>query len=169
MKIIEAMKKVKANREKVEDLLEKIKQNSAHLSHENPMYPDPKAKIIEWKQSVHDTNQETVKLLTRIAKTNLETNVTMELGGKNVTKSIAEWIWRRREFAGLDHKAYMAMTNRGLKGGLFQNSTGNHTEVQVILNFDPNDRDIKAELFRTEPSIIDSTLEVVNATTDLKE
>jgi hypothetical protein len=37
------------------------------------------------------------------------------------------------------------------------------------LYFDPAERDKKIEIFRSEPSLIDRTLEVINCTTDLIE
>ncbi len=51
MKIIEAMKRVKANKEKIADLQAKIGNASAHMSHETPLYQEPSAKIREWAQA----------------------------------------------------------------------------------------------------------------------
>ena len=41
------------------------------------------------------------------------------------------------------------------------------TEVRVRRYYDPAQRDEKLELYRSEPSTIDATLEVSNAVTDL--
>lgn len=169
MKIIEAMKKVKANKEKIADLQIKIANHSAHLSHETPMYPDTAAKVQEWAQSCSDLTQDNVQLLTAIAKTNQNTPVTITLGEKNVTKSIAEWIWRRREYAELDLKTWNMQTDRGLKEGQAQSSTGVPFEVKIVRNYSPELRDRKVAELKSEPHEIDAALEVINAVTDLVE
>lgn len=170
MKIIEAMKAIKANREKVSDLHARISNVSANLSHETPVYGDETAKKIrEWAQSCTDLAQENVRLHVAIAKTNLATPVTIELGGKPVTKTIGEWVWRRREYAALDQMTWSKMTDRGLKEGLMQSSTGTPIEVKITRHYDPNMRDERIAVYREEPHKIDSALEVVNAVTDLIE
>jgi hypothetical protein len=170
MKIIEAMKKVKANREKVADLQEKIKNNCAHLSHETSPYGDKVAdKVQEWAQSCFDLNRESVELLTRISKTNSETFVDIEINGKMVNKSISEWIWRRREFAALDQRTWSRMTDRGLQEGSMKTSTGDPMEVKIVRNYDAQVRDDKLEEYAAELSAIDPALEIVNAITDLVE
>lgn len=167
MKLIEAMKKVKGNREKIADLQSKIAQNSAHLSHETSAYDNPKEKIKEWAQTCDDLSKESVSLLTRISKTNIATQVTIDISGKKVTKSIAEWIWRRREFADIDLKTWRAMNDRGLKEGQMQSSTGNPIDVKIVRNYDIGLRDKKMDEYSSEPREIDSTLEITNAITDL--
>lgn len=167
MKLIEAMKKVKGNREKIADLQAKIANNSAHLSHETSAYDDPKKKVNEWAQVCDDLSKESVNLLTRISKTNLETQVTIEIGGKTVTKSIAEWIWRRREFADVDLKTWRSMGDRGLKEGQMQSSTGQPIDVKIVRNYDIELRDKKMDEYSSESREIDSALEIANAITDL--
>lgn len=170
MKIIEAMKRVKANKEKIADLQQRISQVSANLSFETPLYGDQtKAKIDEWLQACHDTGLENVRLLTAIARTNLATSVTIKLGDNTVTKSIAEWVWRRREYSGIDLRTWSCLTDRNLKEGNLPTTTGVATEVKIVRYYDPNIRDKKLAEFRTEPHEIDAALEVVNATTDLIE
>lgn len=169
MKIIEAMKRVKSNRQKINDLHKKIAQNSAHLSHEKSPYKNPTEQVAEWVQSCLDLSQESARLLVMIAKTNQETIVEIELGGKKVKKSIAEWIWRRREFAGLDRLAYDMLTDRNLTGGQMNATVGDPIIVEIVRNFDAAERDKMVEMFASEPSEIDSALEVVNAVTDLVE
>ena len=39
------------------------------------------------------------------------------------------------------------------------------TEVKIVRYFDPVERDRMIALYRSEPSLIDGTLEIVNATT----
>lgn len=170
MKIIEAMKRVKANKEKIADLQQRIGSTSAHLSHETPVYGDQTAeRIKEWAQACDDLSRENIRLLCGIAKTNLATTATITLGDKSVTKSLAEWIWRRREYAEIDLKTWASMTDRNLKEGGGQTSTGIPFEVKIVRNYSPDQRDKKLAEYKGEPHEIDSTLEVVNAVTDLVE
>jgi hypothetical protein len=170
MKIIEAMKRVKANKEKVTDLQGKILSVAANLSFETPLYgTDTKGKIDEWLQSCLDTSQENVRLLTAIARTNLATRVTITLGDKSVTKTIAEWIWRRREYAQLDYSTYQKLTDRGLKEGNLPTSTGVAAPVTIQRHYDPSIRDKMMAIFASERNEIDAQMEVVNAVTDLLE
>jgi hypothetical protein len=167
MKIIEAMKQIKANKEKVHELMQRIQRNAAHLSIENPQYENQADKVKEWVQSCLDVSRDNVELLVRIAKTNLATNVTIDLGGKPVTKSIAEWVWRRREYANVDKTIWLCMSDRNLKEGMIQTSPGVQSEVKLIRYYDPAQRDWNADVYMREPHQIDAALEVVNATTDL--
>lgn len=170
MKIIEAMKRVKANKEKITDLQARIGQVSANLSHETPLYgTDTATKITEWAQSCDDLTQENIRLLVGIARTNLVTMVPITLGDKTVTKSIAEWVWRRREYAAIDLVTWAKMTDRGLKEGNMQTSTGVAIEVKIVRHYDPVRRDKKMGEYKSEPHEIDAQLEVTNAITDLVE
>jgi hypothetical protein len=170
MKLIEAMKRVKSNKEKIADLAAKIAQFCAHLNFETPTYGDStRAKISEWLQSCTDLTQENIRLLCAIQKTNIATMVSITLGEKSVTKPIAEWIWRRREYAALDLKTWSMLSDRGLKEGTGTNSSGTPVEVKLIRNFDPVQRDKQVAMFKSEPHEIDAALEVVNAVTDLVE
>lgn len=170
MKIIEAMKRVKLNEAKITDLQAKIGNTCANLSHETPVYgADTPSKIAEWAQSCDDLSQENIRLLCAIQRTNLATDVAIEIGGKNVTKKIAEWVWRRRKYATLDHATWSKLTDRGLREGNIQTSTGNPIEVKIVRHFDPLKRDEMMAMYRDEPHQIDGALEVVNATTELME
>ena len=170
MKIIEAMKRVKANKEKIADLQQKIAQYCANLSFETLVYgADTTNKVREWLQSCTDVSQENIRLLTAIQRTNSATQVPITLGDKTVVKSIAEWVWRRREYAALDLKTWQMLTDRNLKEGMGQNSQGSPVEVKIVRHFDPVQRDKMLAMFKSEPHEIDAALEVVNAVTDLVE
>ncbi len=170
MKIIEAMKRVKSNKEKIADLQAKIGGASANLSFETPLYgAETASRIFEWAQSCDDLTQENIRLLTSIARTNLATPVTITLGEKAVTKSIAEWVWRRREYAKIDLDTWGRMTDRGLKEGSGSTSTGQVMEIKIVRHYDPVRRDKMMAVYKGEPHEIDSSLEVVNAVTDLVE
>lgn len=167
MKIIEAMKKVKANKEKILDLQRLILSNAAHLSIETPMYADADTRVRGWAQACEDLARDNVALLTSIARTNLATKVTIDLDGQPVTKTIAEWVWRRREYAQLDMTTWSHMNDRNLKEGKAASSTGVDLEIKIVRHYDPATRDAKIARYKGEPHAIDAALEVVNATTDL--
>lgn len=170
MKLIEAMKQNKELLEKADDLRKKVKTYCADLDFETPLYTDQKQQIREWMQAHSDVLKKVLELRTSIQRTNLATVVTIELGGKQVTKTISEWIHRRRDLANAELLMWAGLTDKGLKEGQALPSTtpgAQPTPVKIRRYFDPVERDKMTELYRTEPGIIDRTLEVVNATTDL--
>lgn len=170
MKIIEAMKKIKELQIKAEDLRKKVGTYCADQSHETAVYGDQqKTKIKEWLQGHGDVIKEILKLRISIQRTNLATDVTIELGGKQVTKSIAEWIHRRKELAKSEELAWGSLTDRNLREGTIATSTGEKQEIKIRRYYDPSERDANIDLYRTEPGIIDRTLEVTNAITDINE
>lgn len=170
MKLIQAMKKLKDLAIKADDLRKKVASTSADLSIETPAYPDQKRQVAEWIQGHGDILKEVLQLRVAIQRTNLATEVSVELDGKHVKKSIAEWIHRRRDLAKLEQAMWLSLTDRNLKEQNVQTSPGGAvTEVRIRRHFEPAERDRKVELYRSEPSVIDATLEVVNATTDLIE
>jgi len=170
MKIIEGMKKIKDLTKKAEDIRAKIGLFCADLDYETPMYPDQRKEVDGWLQSHSDMLKEILSLRLSIAKTNLATNVDIEIGGKTVTKSIAEWIHRRRDLSQLELTAWKKLSDRGLQeGGLASTSNPQVAgrEIKIRRYYDPKQRDEKVELYTSEPMVIDARLEVVNAITDL--
>lgn len=168
MKIIEALKQIKLNKIKIAELTERIGQASANMSNEEPVYGEgTRTKLEGYLQSIRDLTLDNISLLTRISKTNLETQVSIDLGHATVTKSIAEWIWRRREYAEIERSAWRALTDRNLRAGVIKTSTGEVKEVTVVKHYDQEKRDNMVASLRAEPTQIDMTLEIVNATTDL--
>lgn len=171
MKLIEALKKIKELQRKADDLKGMIEKHCADLDCETPIYENQREQISQWLQSHGDIVKEILHLRVSVQRTNLATQVSMEIGGKHVTKSIAEWIHRRKDLAKIQEAVYRALTNRNLKEVYTQKLTDNSPERQIKLRlyFDPVDRDNKIEMYRSEPSIIDRTLEVINCVTDLIE
>jgi hypothetical protein len=168
MKLIQAMKKLKDLNQKATDIRAKIAASCADLTIETAQYPDTRRKVSEWLQSHRDLLKEILALRVAIQRTNLATQVTIELGGGQVTKSIAEWIHRRRDLAKLEQSAWATLGDRGLKEQNIKTSPdGPVTEVRIRRYFDPEERDRFIELYRSEPSLVDATLEVVNAVTEL--
>lgn len=167
MKLIEGMKEIKRLEERLTDINQKISKYCADFDFENPTYPDQKGQITGWLQSVHDTLKAAADLRIRIQKTNLATEVPIEIGGEQVTHSIAEWIVRRRLHAKTEESAWAMLSNRNLPVGTFKTGSGDPKEVKVRLYYDPIERDKRVEMYRSEPGIIDRTLEVINATTEI--
>lgn len=169
MKIIEALKGVKELQRKAEDLRGKIQKHSAHLSHETPVYQNQKQQVSEWLQAHSDLLKEILSLRVRIQKTNLATQVAIDIDGKTVTKSIAEWIHRRKDLAQMEEISWKCLTDRGLVETKTRQSTGEILEIKIVRCYDPAERDKKLDVFSNEPHLIDGKLEVVNAVTDLLE
>jgi len=174
MKIIQAMKKVQDDMKKIDDLQTKVSKYCADLDFENPTYGTVEAQrqqIKDWEQAIHDIIKGIELLRVAITKTNLATNVTIEINGVQVTKCITAWIMRRgvknNGLAGLEQKAWAVLTEKGLKDGSAKMTSGETMAVKVRRYFDPAERDKKMELYRSEPALIDSTLEVINAITEL--
>lgn len=170
MKLIEAMKQLKDLKAKAEDLRDKVGKHCADLTIETQVYPDQKGQVSQWIQAHHDVVKEIARLRTAIQRTNLDTPVTIVLDGKYVTKPIAYWIHRRRDLAGLEQQIWQKLGDRGLKEQNLQTVQGGAvTEIRIRRYFDPVERDKQVESYRKEPSMIDATLEITNAVTELIE
>jgi len=169
MKIIEGLKKQKDLLRKAQDLRDKIGQYSAHLDFETPAYTNQKEQITKWIQSHRDVLGEIGSLRFRVQKTNLETDVTIRLGEKDITKKIAEWIHRRRDLANLEAGALRKLTDKNLKEGQTMSSNGEPVTVKLVRCYDQVFRDEGLIELDSEPSVIDGKLEIVNAVTDLVE
>lgn len=170
MKLIEAMKQLKDLKIKADDLRDKVGRFCADLTIQTPTYPDQKGQVSQWIQAHHDVVKEIARLRTAISHTNLQTAVTIQLDGKQVTKPIAYWIHRRRDLAGLEQQVWQKLGDLGLKEQNLQTvQGGNVTEIRIRRYFDPVERDKYVEAYRREPSVIDATLEITNAVTDLIE
>ncbi len=168
MKIIEAMKKIKELQRKSEDLRGKVHKYCSDQDYETPLYGKDQAKqISEWIQAHSDIAKEILRLRIDIQKVNLKTDVSIEIGSKTVTKTIAEWIHRRRDLASLERSMWSGIGDRGLKEGTYKSSAGDDIDLKIRRYYDPVERDRKEEEYRSEPHEIDSTLEVVNAITDV--
>lgn len=169
MKVIEALKKSKDLQRKADDLRDLVKANCARSSLESDKYPEQAKKVSGWIQSHSDILKEILHLRIAIQKTNIQTYVDIELGGKTVRKSIAEWIHRRRDLAGIELSMWKQLTDRGIQEGMVRAPTGDPMEMRIVRFYEPEERDHKIDLYQSEPMIIDSRLEVINAITDLIE
>ena len=169
MKIIEALKQLKDLKRKLSDLEGKTLHHSADLDFETPQYQDQRVVVAGWVQAYVDIVRELERLQYRIQKTNLNTMVTITLGANDVTKSITQWIYRRKELSALEARVWSSLTNKNLKDSRLQTTSGNVIDAKIRLYFDPLQRDKALEVLKSEPSLINGRLEIVNAITDLME
>lgn len=167
MKLIEALKKIKDLHKKADDLKEKISKHCADLDCETPVYQDQKAQVASWLQAHGDLLKEICTLKYRILKTNIMTRITVEIDGKHLEKSIAEWMTRRKDLAKQEERAWASLTDRGLREGNINQSSGSTLCVKIRRYYDPKERDHKISVFSSEPSLIDAKLEIANCITDL--
>jgi len=173
MKIIEAMKKVKDLQRKVSDIKGKITQYCVDHDNQEPVYgtyETQKKQVSEWIQACNDIVKEILNLRVAVQKTNCETEVSIDIGGKAVTQTIAAWIHRRRDLAQLNKTIYQVLDETKVNLGVgYRDKDGEERIAKRRLYFDPKVRDEKVEEYNSEPSLIDSALETVNATTDIIE
>ena len=172
MKIIEALKKTKDLQRKADDIRSKIKEFCADLDAETPAYGTPEQQtkqIAEWLQSHSDILKEVEKLRLAIQKTNLSTDVIVDVTDeKTVTKSIAAWIHRRKDLAKLEAMAWQGLSNKNLRPQNYQKPGSDDVMIANIRKYyNQTERDKKVEDFTSEPSRIDAALEIANATTEL--
>ena len=169
MKIIEGLKEIKELHRKADDLKDKIGKNCAIASIETPEYENQGAKIKGWLQSHSDLMKEILRLRIAIQRTNLETPVTIEINGKGVQKSIAEWIHRRRDLSKEELAVWSKLGDRGIVEGTGMSPSKDPIEIKIIRYFEPTTRDEMKDRYSSEPSTVDAKLEIVNAVTDLIE
>ena len=169
MKIIEAMKKIKHLEEKTGDLSEKIKMHCADMDFENPVYSNQKEIVSGWIQSHNDVVKEISRLKYCLHKTNVMVEIPIIINGKSITKSIDEWIHRRHIGINLEKRAWQSLTDKNLKDQQILQSSGDIKLIKIRRYYDPKERDEYLSLLNEEPSIIDGTLEIANATIDLME
>ncbi len=168
MKLIVAMKQLKDLAKKAEDLRSKVSTHCANLSIETMAYPDQAATVAGWLQAHEDILDKILELRVALQRTNIATPVTIELEGKQVTKTIAAWIQRRKDLAKLAQQMWQGLGDRNLKESNVQSAPGGVvTEVRIRRFYNAVQRDEKVAAYRSEPSVIDANLEIINAVTDL--
>ena len=172
MKIIEALKTIKANQAKVQDLISKVQKNSAIRSDQTSPYGDQRAAtatVSGWLDTIRQILRENEVLTRRIHTTNNSIEITIEIGGSLVTKTIDEWLTRRKNGVDLQTVAYQALTDRGLKEEFVSQPDGTRVPLTIVRHYNPVQRDEVLETLAQEKFLIDSRLEIVNATTDLMD
>jgi hypothetical protein len=170
MKIIEALKTIKANNIKVSDLVAKIKNASAIRSDQTSPYGDLKKstqQVDSWLDMVRQTLRENEVLTRRIHSTNNSVTVAIEIGGQTVVKTIDEWLTRRKNGVDQQIAAFLALTDRGIKEEFVSQPDGTRVPLTIVRHYNPVQRDDMLATLAQEKFLIDSRLEIVNATTDL--
>jgi hypothetical protein len=170
MKIVEALHKIKHLKNKIQDLQSKISTYCAGMDVDKPTYENQEGQISEWLQSAHDSVKEVMRLKFAIQRTNISTNVTIEIGGIPVVHSISGWITRRVELAGIEKNTWECLTTKRLVPMKLPANPGEPPRVtNVKLYYNPKLKDKMVAEYSEEPALINAKLEVVNATTDLIE
>jgi len=169
MKIIQALKLCKDLEKKADDYIAMVRDHCAISSVETQKYADQKEQVRQWIQGHSDILKEILRLRTAIQRTNLQTNVTVELQGKQVTKTIAEWIHRRRDLANKEMALWNAIGDKGIKEGMANGPSGQPIEIKIVRFYEPGKREEMRMALSSEPSTIDAHLEIANAVTDLIE
>ena len=171
MKIIQGLKKIKELQKRISDLQKRIRENCADMETDEPVYADQRSQIDGWIQAIHDSVKEIMRLRCAIQLTNLKTIVTININDLEVGHTISEWIHRRRDLAGIEEDTWSCLSDKGLTPKAM-NDTADPNNVKVIKvrrYYSPEVRDKNIDMFKSEPQLIDATLEVVNAETDLIE
>lgn len=168
MKIIEALKQIKDLARKADDLVSLTSKHTADMDFESPVYTDQKGQISQWIQAHRDILKEISRLRYVIQKTNVMTKVKITLDGVEVEKCITEWIHRRKDLAAAELKMWSNISDKGLRDAKIQFSN-EQKDAKVRRYYDPAQRDRMISALKSEPSLIDAKLEIVNATTDLLE
>lgn len=172
MYMVEALKKKKELLRKADDLRSKVAQFCVDMDFENPVYETVDKQTLQiktWIQAHSDVLKEISRIQTAIARTNLATEVTIALGGKLVTKSVTEWVLRKKELCTLELAMWMKLTDKNLKDSKTTSTTGQLIEMKVRRYFTYAEKDAMVQLLREEPILIDGALEISNARTELIE
>jgi len=172
MKLVEALKEKKRIKRQLDDYVLLVKDHCAIPSTERPRYGSDEAQreqVNRWIQGHFDLLKRYSNLSLAITKTNIETVLSIDLDGKVVTKTLAEWILRARELATLEYKMWSSITDRGIREEVIpsQIKDGQPFEKRIVRFYDPKKREEMRMSLLNEPSIITAKLEIANAETDL--
>lgn len=168
MKIIEALKRLKVIEKRIVSNNAEITKYASKLNTEMPVFesvPEQKKEVMSRVQSNVDLAKEYLKIKSDIEFTNLTTKV--ELNGKMY--SLTDLLYIKRKVAGM-----MADTFKALNDSVARTRERNAAVVDgkrpvVELMYDETFKNANTREWLELYDIIDSRLEVINATTDLVE
>lgn len=167
MMLIEAMKKLKIIRKRMQSNAELVQGYSAQPSCVIPKFGTLEAQAAEIEklaQSTEDLANYYAELSSRINYTNLTTKV--EIAGQ--TRTIHEWLQYKRILAREIQPVYMAMNdNRGRQEMIGIAVT--QTDVQLVRFYDEKVKNERLRYWQDLYETVDGRLEVVNATTPLAQ
>lgn len=166
--IIEGLKRLKLLDKRISKLTSDIGVHAVKLSNETSGYDDPTRQVADWVQSACALIDEKEQLIHRIHRTNCATAVPIAIGGTTHTRSIDEWIQRRNNNY---LPVYQQLNDRRLRGRetVAQQTDGSTVTLTIQRHYDTAAVDAQLAVLLEEPSLIDSALEIVNATTELVE
>ena len=175
MKIIEAMKRIKAIDAQIGVHANFISKNFARLTTEEaPFGEETSQKVQSAHQAVVSLIQEKNSLQARIQKTNITTPVTVSVVNQRgdreaVTKTISEWVFRRDRGVREEQSLVSLYEERFLKSkvGVQTLSNGEKVVVDVARAYEPDFIQQRSMALASEPLEIDAQLEIINATVDL--
>lgn len=170
MKIVEGIKKLKLIEKRMMEHTEQIKKYSSIVSCEKPVFGtelEQRRKIAELEQSNMDLCTEYLKIKKNLEFTNLVTPVTIN----KITYSISDLISIKRKIADIMIKTQMSKSeasgNEKLR--LYLSNKDRDNTPSVVILYDEQQKNDRIRFWQDLKNEIDSTLEVVNATTDMKE
>ena len=168
MKLIEAMKRLRVIEKRMESNRVSITEYASKLSTEMPRFQTREAQANEVKslvQSSNDLCSEYLRLKRAIERTNLETYV--ELQGERYT--IADLLVVKRKMAALMVATYRALNDSAAQTRLRSAPKFDGETPKVEVLYDEKQKLENVRKWQDLADIIDSRLEVINATTDLVE
>jgi hypothetical protein len=181
MKLVQVIKGIKTDLQKIDDLQKLIMKYSADTTKEDPFYgtkEEQESKLAGWQQTVDNLADNIAKLSCRLQYTNSVTDVCMSIEGKKITKRISEWIkWGQAKGDNLSLSQVVLMSWNHLKentqsrtGDVIEVVTekdGTKREIKFRRFYDPNKRDEQIKFYTYMGRAIDAVMEVVNAEVDL--
>lgn len=165
MKIIEWLKELKLILKKIQSNQQRIGQLSSLLSNEKPLVwnsdKDQAKEVMSLVQSTFDLEVDYLKIKLSIEKTNNATNVTIDW----ITKTITEWLTTLRQTQSIV-KQTMSFCSTKRAEQLLARLTSKEW-IEIIPCFDEKKVTEIFSKYIDTVERISSTLEVINATTDL--
>jgi hypothetical protein len=172
MKIIEALKEFPLLEKRIEKNIELVQKYSSELDLGKAEYTfgsneNQTKEVTSLLQSTDDLIARRAKLRRALAVTNAKIKVTI-LGKE---RTITEWIEYREKGCDLQVKALNALNDKtaSLQLQANQGKLDLAAGVRVVRFYDEKEKNEKANKLMEEKSVIDASLEIVNATTDLTE
>lgn len=165
--LIEAMKKLRVIEKRIESNQADITKYAAGLENEKEVFgslEQQKKEVEALVQSNNDLMKESINLKLQIEYTNLNT-VASICGEK---RRISEWLVIKRKYAKLMIGTYEALNSTKAKLRLTVRS-GSTNDQKIVRYYDEKYKNENILKWKNIYSEIDSSLEVINATTELKE
>lgn len=168
MKLIEALKELPLIEKKVARNVEKLREYASAVDNGKvdlkfSTEALQRKEIESLLQSSNDLANRADKLRRAIALTNANTNVTI----KGETRTILEWISFRRNTFQLRLSALQALSDTASTQQMRNTPVDPAVGIRVVRFYDEKNKNEKIEDLHNLYDAVDSTLEIVNATTDI--